>query len=154
MEHFLSDIPWAFPRIAWLAHLDEVCIFGEPACVQVQGNLLSRADFFDRLDICHGNWLPAAGIVRNSDHHQRNALNTDPFDQLLETGSIHVAFERMVTCRFERLRYGEVDCFGPHEFAVRPRGIEMHVVWDDVTFLAHDAEKNALSCPSLVSGND
>src|SRR5215467_1756400 len=45
MEHFLSDIPWVFPRVAGLAHLDEICIFGEPARVQVQGYLVSRADF-------------------------------------------------------------------------------------------------------------
>ena len=67
---------------------------------------------------------------------------------------IHVAFERMLPRRFERLRYGQVHCLGSRELAVWSRGIEMHVVRDDVALLAHDAEENVLGRPSLVRWND
>src|SRR5215472_13768447 len=60
----------------------------------------------------------------------------------------------MVPCGFECLWYGQIDRLGAREFAVGPRGVEMHVVGDHVTFLAHDGKENALSRPSLVSGND
>ena len=48
----------------------------------------------------------------------------------------------------------QIDGFGAHEFNIGPRGIEVRVVGNHVTLLAHHAEKNPLGSAPLVGGND
>src|SRR6266542_6391816 len=48
----------------------------------------------------------------------------------------------------------QIDGFSPNEFNIGPRGIEVRVVRNNVTLLAHHAEENSLSRSALVGGDD
>ena len=55
--------------------------------------------------------------------------------------------------RVARFGAGQVDRLGSDKFDIRPRGIEVRVVRNHVSLLAHYVKENALSCATLVRGN-
>ncbi len=104
-------------------------------------------------DVFHGHRLTAAGIVGDCQHHQRNAFAAHSRDQSLERWDIHIAFEGVNQAGLFAFGNHQVDRFGADEFDVGAGGIEMSVVGDDVAFLAHHAEQDALGGPALMGGN-
>src|SRR5271165_7451009 len=102
----------------------------------------------------HVNRLSAAGVVGHRQHDQRDALAPHTLDQVFERHDIHVALEGMLQARLASFRDHQVSSLGTDEFHVGAGGIEMRVVGDDIAFLAHHAEQNALGGATLMSGND
>ena len=56
--------------------------------------------------------------------------------------------------RLASFRNHQIASLGADEFHIGSGGIEMRVVGDNVAFLAHHAEQNALGGAALVGGND
>ena len=100
MPSFLADMVQPSPsrNISWaiclgvaiceagLAQLDEIGIFGEAAGVEIKRDLVLPADRADGARVLHRNRLAAAGVIRDCQHHQWNALAAYPRDQFFERG--------------------------------------------------------------------
>ncbi len=116
--------------------------------------LCRRQSALTAFDVFHGDGLAASGIVGDRQHDERNTLATHFGDQALKRRHIHVAFERMVDTRLAPFRNDHIQCFGSYKFHIGPRRIEVRVVGNDVTLLAHDAEENAFGSAPLVRRDD
>jgi hypothetical protein len=65
------------------------------------------------LRIFHRHRLPAAGVIRHRQHHQRNAFAPHLANQLLQRRDIHVALERKHRLRLPRLGNLQIDRLAP-----------------------------------------
>ena len=112
------------------------------------------ADLADRSHVLQRDRLAPAGVVRHGEHDQRDALATDPFDQLLERGRVHVPLEGMAAVGVGSLGDDEVQRLGPGVLDVGPGRVEVGVVRHDVPRLAQGAEQQAFGGAPLVRGQD
>ena len=68
-EKFLGDFAGGQVRITGLILFDEPGIFGEAAGVEIERDSVALSHFADGFNIRHGDWLAAARIVGDGDHH-------------------------------------------------------------------------------------
>ena len=153
-EHFLRDLFGSFGFVSFFAQLDEPGIFGEAAGVEVERDAVALADGADLADVFHGDGLASAGVVGDGKHDQRNSLAAYALDQCFKRGNVHVAFEGMRRGGVLPFFDDQIDGFGADEFDVGARGVEVRVVGDDISFLAGDAEEDALGGAALMRGDD
>src|SRR5258708_2580629 len=149
-ENLLGNLLWSFGLVSFFTQLDEVGIFGEAASIEVTGNAVPAADRAHLPDIFHRNRLPSAGIIGYGEHHQRDSLPPNPTNQFLQRSHVHVSLKWMFVAGFASFGNQQIDCFSAYKLDICPRGIEMRVVGNNVTFLASDSEKNSLSGASLM----
>ena len=137
-------------RVAIFAQLDEVGVLGEAASVEVQRDTVLPAYVADGARVFHRNRLASAGVVGHRQHDQRNALPPNPCDQVLERADVHVPLERMPGRRLAGLGDRNVHRFCADKLNVGAGSVEVRIVGDDVSLLAHHAEQNALGGATLV----
>ena len=140
--------------VARLAQLDEPCVLGEAAGVEIERDAVAPADGAYLARIFHRDWLAAAGVVGDREHDERNAAAAHALDEALECSHIHIAFEGVQHCGLAALGDRQIDSFSAGKLDVGTRGVEVSVVGNDVPFLTRDAEEDALSRAALVGGND
>ena len=68
--HYTSVVD-GFIGIAGFSCLDKIGVLGKPCRVQVDSNSVLVAELASRLDILHGDWLSADGIIGNSKDDKR-----------------------------------------------------------------------------------
>ena len=107
-------------------------------------------------DVLHRDGLAAAGVVGHGQHDQRHAGFFVPalWIKSFERGNVHVALEGMLQAGLAALGDDEIDRLGADELHVGAGGVEVRVVGDDIAFLAHHAEENALGGAALVGRDD
>ena len=137
-----------------LADLDEVGVLGKTAGVEVERDAMLAANRADGFDVLHRHGLAAAGVVGHGQHDQGHALAAGALNQALQRGDVHVAFERMLQAGLAALGDDQIDRLGADELDVGAGGVEVRVVGDDIAFLAHHAEEDALGGAALVGGDD
>ncbi len=132
--------------------LDEVRVLGETTRVDVERYIVRPADLGGGANVGHRNGLATAGVVGDRDHCQR-----DPAGRVgqhpLQGLEVDVALERPPGRKIRRLLARQVQGFGPREFDVGTRRIEVRVVRNHVPGAAHGAEQDSLRGPSLVGRN-
>ena len=82
-------------------------------------------------DVRHRHRLPAAGVVRDGQHHQRNFLRAFGGDQLFERRDVHVAFERNTRLGIRGRGKRKIDGPGSRELDIRAGRIEVCVAWNN-----------------------
>ena len=140
--------------ITGLTLLDEERVFGEPAGVEIEGNVVPRRHILHRPNVGEGNRLAATAVVGDGQHDQRDLVGAFLVDQLLQGRHVHVALEGQLQLGIGRFRQRQVDGASPGELDVGARGVEVGVVGNDVSGPAHHSKQDALCGPALVGGND
>ena len=107
-----------------------------------------------RADVLEAHRLPAAGIVGDREHHERDVFGAGLRDQAFERGNVHVALERVARARVASFRDQEVDGARPGVLDVGARGVEVAVVRDHLSGTAHQFEEDAFAGATLVGGQD
>ena len=113
-----------------------------------------RQTSFDRTNVLHRDGLTSAGVISDSQHHQRNFLGAVTRDDFREARNVHVSFEGVCARRLFRFGDRQVQGFRPGKFAVSPGCVEVRVVRNEVALLAHHVEEDALGGVALVRWND
>ena len=101
---------------------------------------MSFGQLANRSEISERDRLAAARVIRDRHHHQGNPLRSLPPDQGLQSFDVEVTFKRKTSLGIRRFPNRQIDGLSPHEFDVRPRGIEMGIVWDYLTWLTKAGE--------------
>ena len=114
------------------------------------GTPCAVADGADGAEVLERDRLPAAGVVRDRDHHDRDVLGAARRDEPLERLDVHVALERVLRRRVVPLGDHEVDRLGARELDVRARRVEVGVVGDDLARAADRREEDLLGGAALV----
>ena len=104
----------------------------------------------DGASVLHRDRLPAAGVVGDGQHDQRNAFAANARDQFSSAATSMLPFEGKPRRRLTGFGNRQIDGFGADEFDVGARGVEVRVVGNHVALLAHHAEQNAFGGASLV----
>ena len=136
-----------------LARLDETRVLGEAARVEKQRLSIPGAERPDATQVRERHRLPAAGVVRDGDHHQWHAIRL-PGQQPVERLQVDVALERVLEVRHASLRDDQVPGLGALDLDVGARRVEMVVVRHDIARMQDRVEQDPLSGSSLVSRND
>ena len=153
-EHLLGDAFRGPIGVARLALVDEPGVFGEAAGVQIEREChAARSHALDRLDVGHGDRLPAAGVIGDGEHDQRNACRAFGGDQGFQRAHVHVALEIQARLRVGGFGNGQIHGARAGEFDIGAGGIEVGVGGDHVAGLAHHGEQDAFGRASLVGGN-
>src|SRR6185503_19317702 len=136
------------------AKLDEESVLGEPACVQIKGNAVTRANVFDLTHVRHRDGLTTARITRHRQHHQRNSAGTHAGDEITQRAHVHIPLERMLNRWLKKFRNRQIKSFGAGVFDVRSSRIKVCVVGDDLAGLAHHREENPFGGAALMRRDD
>ena len=152
-EHLLRDLLRGAALLPLLAPLDEVRVLGEAAGVEEEGLLEPVAEGAHAAEVLERDRLPAAGVVRDGDHDERNAVAV-LLERLFEGRKIHVALERVEETRDAPFRDDEVARLGALDLHVRARRVEVVVVRDDVALVEDRVEEDALGGAPLVRRDD
>ena len=140
-----------------LCHLGAVAAFGRPVFprgAMLSGHLQESKDpghfvgkgwlelEFDRIILPGAEVLPLQAKIVAAPH-----LKVD------REGKMHVAFERKSQAGLPALWNDEIDRFGTYVLDIGARGVEVCVVRNDISLLAHDAEQDAFGGAPLVCGD-
>ena len=147
LAHDVGDVALALAR---LALADEPGVLGEAAGVEVERHAVAVADGAHGTQVLERDRLPAPGVVRDRDHHDRHVLGAPLRDEAVERLHVHVALERMLRRGVVALGDDEVDRLGARELDVRPGGVEMRVVGHDLARAADRREQDLLGGAALV----
>ena len=153
-EHFLRDLFRRPAGITGLALPDEKRVLGETAGVEIEWNPVAGGDALHGLDVGHGNGLAAAGIVGHGQHDQGNPPGAFGFDQPLQRGHVHVAFEIEPGLRVGGLRNGQVDGARAGELDVGACRVEVRIAGYYLFRMANHLKENTLRRAALVGGDD
>ena len=154
IAHLPHDLPHALLGVAGLAQLDEGRVLGESAGVEVERLAELSADLGDLVHVGERDRLPAAGVVGDGDHDERDALGAVLGERLAQGVDIHVALERVVRVHVRELGRGQVERERPSELDVGAGRVEVAVVGDDVALFAHDREEDPLGSAALMGRDD
>ena len=136
-----------------LARLDEVGVLGETGGVHDDRDTVFVAQGAGRLDVLHGDGLPADGIVRNGEDHERDVPGI-LLQYLLEFLQADVSLERDLELGVLGFVGRDVDGLGLAGFDMALGRVEMGIAGDDVAFLYEIGEENVFSGSALVRRDD
>jgi hypothetical protein len=139
--------------LAGLALLDEPGVFGEAAGIENEWDGVRLAQGRGGVDVGEADRLAAAGVVRDGDHHERDAapvLRQAAF----ERDEVDVALEGGREGRLCGLGAAQIQRRGADGLEVGAGGVEMRVVRHDVAGAARGGEQDALGRAALVRGDD
>ncbi len=106
------------------------------------------------LQVLQGDRLPAAGIVGDRDHAQRDRSRPDTVDERLELADVHVAFEGMTVAGIRRFIDDKVLRTSAPRPDVAFGRVEVHVA-GDVGLRGYElGTEDVLRCPSLMRGHE
>ena len=108
----------------------------------------------DLAHVGHRDRLATAGVVGDGHHDERDALGAVLVERGAQPVDVHVALERVVAVHVGELGAGQVERERAAELDVGAGRVEVAVVGDDVAFLAHHREQDALGGAALVRGDD
>jgi hypothetical protein len=108
----------------------------------------------DLVDVGHGDRLAAARVVRQRQHHDRDALAVLAGEELPEPVSVHIALERGVEVGVESSGDGQVERDALPDLDVRARRVEVSVGRDDLAWVDHRSEEDAFGAAALMRGDD
>ncbi len=129
---------------------NEEGVLGPPAHVEVERDSGGRADTVDGGEVRERHRLAAPGVVRQRDHHERDAPGAPVGEKAGEGRDVHVPLERVRGIEVVRLRDREVDRLRPVPLDVGPGRVEVHVVGDDRSRAGEEGEQEVLGRPPLV----
>jgi hypothetical protein len=153
-EHPVHDLAEGRIRVTVLAPANEPRVLGEPGDVEDELLLVRAREASDLANVRHRDRLPAPRVVRNRQHHDRDALALVSAEELLELADVHVALEGRFGERVQRLGYREVEGDAVAHLDVSPRRVEVRVGRDDLPRVDDRPEEDALRAPALMRGKD
>ncbi len=131
-EHLADNLTRRPVGLPGLPQLDEPGVFGEATGVEIERDVVLVADLPDAAEVFERDRLPAAAVVRDRHHHQRNALDPLLADRRLERLQVHVPLEGVLGRRHPPLGNDQVPRLRADVFNVRASGVEVGVVGDDL----------------------
>ncbi len=152
--HLADDLAHALLGVSGLAELDEVGVLGQAAGVEVERRVVLGADRGHLAHVGKRDRLPAAGVVGDGEHDERDAVGAVLGERLTEAVDVHVALEGVVRVHVGELGRGEVERDGSAELDVGARRVEVAVVGHHVALVAHDGEEDPLGSSALMGRDD
>ena len=106
-EHLVNDLRYRLVLIRRLFFLDKPRVFGKPARVKKERQIMAVGDCADTFDVFHRHGLSAARVICDRHIDERDPV-PHRLEERFERLYIHVSPERKILVTGEVLRAGEV----------------------------------------------
>jgi len=137
-----------------VAQLDKPGVFREAARVDKEWNPVAVIYLAGPADILHRDGLPGGGIVGDGGHSERDAVRSNPPDEVLQPFQVHVALERQVGLGVIAFRDGQVNRIRAKHEQVRLGRVKMAVVRHYLAGFDQRLEQHAFRRPALMGWQD